>query len=234
MRTGGIYLSVPYSGATVYQNDSPIGVSGYLNRNFYIGNLAPGSYAFRVERESDEVWRRTLVVEQELVTEADVFLVPEEVDATRLVRTSPATGTDRVLGDEAYDAYLAAFARPIATTTEIGSVDNAGGIALFIEGGDVYERWMRTDAPPSSFCLWSAYCVREIPIERGPAISTSAALFQGGVVYRTKDGTISIAEADIRPTPIIKELYSAPGADFRIIAGQVIVEDDGALYELEL
>ena len=72
--------SPPYtiskSDAVLSLNGAQVGTSGFLRHNFYIDNLSPGLYQVLVTREGDNPWHRTLVVEPELVTDAQAFLIP--------------------------------------------------------------------------------------------------------------------------------------------------------------
>src|SRR3989344_7865641 len=68
VRTGGIFLSIPYSDATVSLNGKEAGTTGFLTRRFYIDDLAPSTYAIHVEREGSNPWYRALVVEPSIVT----------------------------------------------------------------------------------------------------------------------------------------------------------------------
>ena len=50
VKTGGIYISVPYADAVVSMNGEEVGTSGLLKRGFYIDDLTPGSYVIGVTR----------------------------------------------------------------------------------------------------------------------------------------------------------------------------------------
>src|SRR5258708_7086424 len=70
VQTGGIFINVPSSDATISLNGEPVGTSSFLNHNFYISDLASSAYLVRVEKPGYRPWDKVLVVEPELVTDA--------------------------------------------------------------------------------------------------------------------------------------------------------------------
>ncbi len=228
IKMGGIFISVPYAGAAVSINGEAVGTSGIVKSRFYIDNLPPSSYEIQVTREGSRPWKKTLVVEENLVSDARALLIPKEIRPTPLSFIAEASTTKTVSRSQ-YDLYISSFKLPSATSTR-GSF----GESVFIENGDVFVRLSDAGAlPPSSFCGRPSYCVSEIPIESGKAISTEASFFGGGVVYATKEGGIFLAESDIRPTPAVASIYPKRGAIFRVIDGALIIKDGKDLYEME-
>ena len=229
VKTGGIFVSVPYADAVVAMNGEEVGTSGLLKRGFYIDDLTPGSYIIAVTREGYRPWYRTLVVEQKIVSDARALLIPEEIEAVPLTYVAGVASSTRVIPRADYDAYLAAFKIPAATTTE-----GVSGESVFVEQGNVFVRLTDESAlPTSNFCGRPSFCVSEIPIEQGKQTAVNAAPFKGGIVYATKEGGISLAEADIRPTAVSVAVYSARGSEFRVIGGELIVKDGKDLYQIE-
>lgn len=238
VHTGGIFISVPYSDVRISIDGAAVGTTGLLKHDFYVSDLIPGAYRVRAERAGNRSWERVLVVEQNLVSTASVFLMPDTLSVVRLTTaTSTASGSatsTRTISAAEREAYLAAFKTAPATTSR-GAVGERNGEALFVQGGDAIVRWVRADAPhPSAFCGRPSYCVDEIPIEvESGKTTTRAAFFSGGVVYRTKEGGVFITEADVRPTAVSAALYPKPGADFIVASGALIVKDGSALYEVQ-
>jgi hypothetical protein len=230
VKTGGVFISVPYSEAIVSMNGKDVGTSGLLKRGFYIDDLSPGSYVILVTREGYRPWYRTLVVEQEIVSDARALLIPEEIEAVLLAYGTSAASSTRVVSRADYNEYLAAFDIPAATTTR-----GVSGESVVVEDGNVYVRLTEKNAlPTSNFCGRPSYCVSEIPIEQGKQTAINAASFGGAVVYATKEGGVFLAEADIRPTAVSVPLYPQRGAEFRVIDGELIVKDDDDLYQISL
>lgn len=229
VKTGGIYISVPYSNARISINDESVGETGFLQRSFYIDDLAPAAYVVRAERENARAWRRVLIVEPQLVTSADVVLLPEEITLTELVLSGSATGT-RVVSEEVYAAMSAVFATSTASTTL--PLDERGGIQLLLVDGDIIARWTEEGQPPAIFCASPSLCESEISVKRFGGAAVDARFFGSGVVYRTKEGGIYFAEIDIRATPVSAQIYGAEKTDMRIINGALIIKSGQALYEV--
>lgn len=226
VRTGGMYLSVPYDEATVFLNGDEIEHTSFLNKGFYVDNLAPSSYEMRVERAGSHVWNRTLVVEPQVVTKAEVVLPLLKARFARLTRGGITSSTTRGVSSDTYDTYAVAFRR-YATSTE------EKGIAAFVEGGNVYVRWTDPDRqPPDNFCIEPSSCAEEIAVESGDASALSVSFFEGGIVYSTRESGVHFSEIDVRPTPTSVTLYSKPGAGARVVGDSLIVKDGSTLYLL--
>lgn len=232
VRTGGVYVSVPYNDAIVYLNGEEVGRSGFLQRDFYIGDLAPAAYSVRVDAADRRSWSRLLVVEPQLVTDAHTVLLPEEITLSRLIISGVATST-KVVSRTTYDAYIAAFATPTVFASSTLPVDEQEGVAIFLEEGDLIARWMRQGHPPSTFCGSPSICETEMSIKRIGGEATDAHFFGGGVIYRTKEGGVYFAEIDVRPTAVSAQLYAASDADMRLIDDVLVVKSGDLLYEVE-
>lgn len=228
VKTGGIYLSVPYSDATVFFDDEEIGASSFLNRSFYFEDLTPGAYTVRVVRSDFREWSRTLVVEQQLVTDAEALLLPSEFEFRELVVGTSTTATSTSISAQQYAEYESVFERSAATT----SASSVAGELVVIENGDVVVRWTGEQSlPPSRFCGRPSYCVMEISIERDSAIATTSIFYGGGVLFATTEG-VFFSEVDIRPTHNRVPIYPKSGANFRIVNGSVVIKDGKKFYEL--
>lgn len=236
VRTGSVIVSVAKSDALLSLNGAEIGTSGFLRHNFYVDNLAPGAYQVRVTREGEHPWHRTLIVEPELVTDAQAFLVPLEITSVRLLdaaKAASSTAATTTTPHATYEAYRKAFMPSSATSTPIVALHKPTSEVIALEAGNVSVLWTDTDVlPPSRFCRGPSVCSTEIPIESGTQNTISAEFFGGGVVYATKEGGVFLEEIDIRPEPILVQLYPVRGADFRVVAGHLIVKDGSVLYEI--
>ena len=232
VRTGGIYVAIPDSDATLTLNGDVVGTSGFLQREFYIGDLAPAAYSVRVEAPGLRSWSRILVVEPQLVTDVRAKLLPEEIMLSRLIVSGTASST-KVVSRTTYDAYLAAFATSTAIASSTLPVDESDGVGLFLEDGDIIARWMRTDRAPSLFCGSPSICEKEMSVKRIGGDATDAHFFAGGVVYRTVEGGIYFAEIDIRPIAVSAQIYAAPETEMRLLDGSLIIKSGDILYEVE-
>lgn len=233
VRTGSIIISIGEGNAVLSMNGVEIGTSGFLRHNFYVDNLTPGAYQILVTHEGDHPWHRSVIVEEELVTDAQAFLVPKEIDPILLVDGTKAPLSTTTIPHATYESYRTAFLPSKATSTLIVASHNPTSEVVALEDGNVLVRW--TDAetlPPSRFCRGPSFCGTLIPIESGKQQATNAEFFGGGVVYTTKEGGVFLGEIDIRPEPLMVQLYPVRGANFRIVEGHLIVKDGAALYEI--
>lgn len=242
VRIGGIFISVPYSGAKVFLNGKVLGESGFLQHDFYVGTLVPDTYNVSVEEVGMLQWTRSLVVEEQLVTDARALLIKKDIGILRLVvatttdaTSSPLVATTTRVSPDDDAAIKAAFNKPAATST-VGTLGEFRGEAIFVEKGDTYVRWMNAgEFPPSVFCESPSSCVPRIQIEASPNTkSVNAAFFMGGIVYTTLERGVYFSEADVRPGIIRMPIYEKPGADFRIVLGRLFVKDGSKYYEIEL
>lgn len=237
VRTGGIYIGVPYADADVSVNGEHIGRSGFLDRSFYLGDLAPASYTVRVERDNYRPWTRQLTVEEQLVTDARALLLPIEITPIRLMlATSSAsenTDTIRIVPRTTLTEYAAIFAATTTASTTI-PVDEQEGIGLFLEKGILTARWIQENSfPPSQFCQQPSVCTDTIVIENSARV-VDAHFFRGGVVYVTDVGEVHFIEADVRPTPLHLLFFEAPKAQVRIIDDALVVKSGPDYYEITL
>jgi len=233
VRTGSVIITVAEGDASVFINGEEIGTSGFLRHNFYVDNLAPGTYQILVTREGDLPWHRSVVVEEEIVTDAQAFLVPKEVTSVQLIDSARAPLSTTTIPHATYESYRTAFLPPKATTTQSVTPRQSANEVVAVENGNVIVRWMDAEAlPPSRFCRRPSSCGGIISVESGKQIAIKAEFFAGGVVYTTKEGGVFLAEADVRPEPLVAPLYPVRGADFRIVDGHLIVKDGTSLYEI--
>lgn len=70
-------------------------------------------------------------------------------------------------------------------------------------------------------------------VKKGKEQVVSAQFWGGGVAYSTSESGVYLAEADVRPTPLIIPLYARRGADFRIANGTLIIKDGTSLYQID-
>lgn len=243
VETGGIYVSVPVSDASVFINGKEEGTSSLFTRSFYADDLIKGNYVVQVSREGYYPWVKKLTVESRIVTDVAAFLVPQTLSIREIeVREEgeDTATTTRTVSRGEYSALLRAFtlsatsspSREAAEATTTPS-DIRTGMELHIEGGNVIVRWTKDiRSTPSSFCLKPSSCVQEFFIEKGRDTAVDAQFFGGGIAYATKESGIFLAENDVRPVPLVVPVYSRPGAQFRIVSGSLIVKDGKTLYDI--
>lgn len=251
--TGGIHISTPTSDVVIALNGEAIEHSNLFLRSFFIDNLEPGSYVIQATLDGYHPWSKTLVVESRLVTDVSMRAVPqplrifeliekEEESSASTTPESSATSTILFLSPDELEEIADIFAtttplfESIGTTTDetvLPSEDVEGGAELVIEDGNLLIRWTRSNQPPSSFCTRPSLCIGHFFLERGPHTVTDARFFGGAVLYRTLESGIFLVEADIREPRLLVNVYSTPGAEFRVIGGTLYIKDNGTFYQVE-
>lgn len=138
VKTGGVYVHSDLANAKVFINDEFIEDNGVFLKNTLIQNLRPNKkYTIRVEKEGYRTWTKELFVQPNLVSEARILMLKNEIDFRKiLMELVPETSTSTIketVGKEAKSVlnpeyeYLAElfledreqFAVDVATTTLI-------------------------------------------------------------------------------------------------------------------
>lgn len=238
---GGIYISVPTSGASVSINGKEEGISSLFNRSFYDDSLTAGSYVVEAAREGYYPFIKKLTVEPRIVTDVSVFLVPQTLTIREIEvkEGDVVASTTRAVSKSEYAQILKAFkVSPVATSQNTAGAtstpfDAHSSMELYVEKGNVVVRSTKdAQSLPSSFCAKPSLCVQEFFIEKGEGTATNAKFFVGGVVYSTKESGVFLAENDIRLPRLVVPIYTRPGAAFRILNGALIIKDGTSLYEV--
>jgi hypothetical protein len=95
IQTGGIYLHSDVANTNVYIDDVFIEKNGQFLRNTFVQTLLPNrTHKVVVQKEGLQDWRKDLMVLPDLVTEANVIMLPREFEW----RMIPATSTLPVSG----------------------------------------------------------------------------------------------------------------------------------------
>lgn len=231
VKTGGIYIEVPYQDAVVTINGLDARRSSFLQRSFYIDDLTPGAYVIRVEKPGYRSWGRILVVEPQLVTDATALLLPNEITLKPL--SIVVASSTKTVSRAVYESYLDAFATsspPHASSTL--PIDVSGDVGLFLEEGQLFARWLSNRHPSSIFCETPLICRHEIPIRRDGGMVIDARFFGNGIVYQTKEGNVYFTEVDVRLSPVSSLIVGSEGLLMRVVGGALVVKIDTALYEV--
>lgn len=92
-KTGGIYLHSSVNNAKIYLDDEFIESNGVLIRNTFVQDLIPDrTYKIVVQKEGLYDWRKTLSVYPGIVTEANVLMLPEEIELSAVFPYEDALG----------------------------------------------------------------------------------------------------------------------------------------------
>lgn len=245
VRTGGLYVSIPYSRSDVFLENKIVKQSGLFSKNVFVQNLRPDVYEIRVEKEGYQTWYKTLRVFPKTVTEGYPFLLknvsvltqipefpilPDELAATG---TKIKTATSTVQTDQ-YKEVKILFAPVSATSTASTSDFKKTRRNILVENkrGILYASWTGSqDSIPHYFCE-DEVCKSEILINADATIKTFD-FFPGRddlMIYGTQNG-IFVVEIDDRSKQNIHSILIGGSLDFRVKDNEtVIIRKDGSYF----
>ncbi len=230
---GGTHVSIPYEGASVFLNGEPLGETGILDHEFYIGNLAPSAYVLEVKKPEYKTWTRVVVVDPQVVTSVQALLIKEKPQLTVLTEDEIRIVRE-VLTRQAQDSQAAIIKNAKNSPVADMPTDVSDDLGLFLEHGDVFVRFIDDKPLPAIFCGRPSFCNSEISIENGSNVSVGAFFYRGGVVYITKEGGVYFSEIDNRPVPVNALLFSALNADAFVADEDLMIKSGGAFYKAEV
>lgn len=243
IRTGGVFVSVPESGAEAYIDGLMVKQTGIFQRNIFVQNLKPGSHDIKVVKDGFQSWSKQLQVFPKTVTEAHSFLLPEKAvlveipafaadeaglfSATSTTASSSTKLTSSTQNPE-YRKTLALF----ATTT---SPNIKRKLLVKKIGETLHVSWTGSpDSTPYYFCV-SEICQKEVIIKPTSRL-LSFDFFPGRddlLIIDLEDG-IYLTEIDNRSAQNIQTLLKGKGFDFRVDDGVIYVKKGKDIYYISL
>jgi len=239
VRTGGLSISVPYSGAQVSIGNSIIKDTSIFQRNIFVQNLRPATYDIRVTKDGLQEWKKRLMVSPQTVTEAHVFLLPQKpvleevptllVDGNSLEATTTKILQKKSAPNPQYQFVLALFGtttKSITTTSD--SLKIKRKLSVTNKDGALHVVWEgNVDSLPYYFCSDQS-CKSEIVVRALSKIRYFD-FFPGRddlLVVALPDG-IFVLDIDDRSPHNVQFLEVAPGLDFRIQNNETIFIKEG-------
>lgn len=233
VRTGGLHISVPYSGARVLIGDSVLKETSVFQKNIFVQNLRPGSYEVKVEKEGLQSWSKRLIVFPQRVTEGYAFLLPKEIkpiEIPEFLIEGTGTSTPKKPQKENYEYTnaIALFTRATTTATSSDFVKTRRKLSVENIKGTLHATWKGDmDSIPHYFCL-NESCKEDIIIEASAKVRTFD-FFPGRddlLVVALPQGVYAI-EIDDRSLQNIQTIYEASLLDFRIKDDEIIILEKG-------
>jgi len=256
IKTGGIYVEVPFSGASFYVDDEYKGVGSLFQKSFFIQDLLPDVYSVRIDREDYQDWRKDFEVIPTRIANGKVLLLPKEPQLVLVSSSSP----EFVLEDSSIDKrevstaeYRELIAHFDATSTVLSSVSDVGTSTILYQGatttvielGDIglwkdteglHAWWLGNEERFPYFFCETSICKREILVAGNGIDISNFDFFPGDnqfVIIGWPDG-VFVTELDTRHPQNIQSLYPIAGVTFRVINNSVYVLDGGDLFEIEI
>jgi hypothetical protein len=250
IKTGGIHVAVPTSGATFYLDDEFAGNGTIFQRSFFTQNLAPGIYTVRIEKEGYHPWRKQLEVFPTFISEARALLLVKDPELTPIPETLSDIGIGTTTANTRYREILGAFSAtstglrgaPLGATTTVAylgattTVYDRDGVGIWLDDSGLHALWLRkAEDYPYVFCAFTE-CTPEILVwGRSSEIRhfdflPSDNLF---VLLERPDGIV-VAELDTRVPQNVQPLYLSEGAQFRVIGNVLYILDGKQLFEVKI
>ncbi len=246
LSTGGIYVNAAPTGSDIYLNAKLKDTTSFFSKNLVIKSLRSGSYDIVVKKDGYNAWSKNIKVFNNLVSDANVFMLPEKVE---LVET-PKYIASSTLKNPDYTSIDLIFTKK-ATTTKIISTTTidfksnlgtklspimSGKIGLWREGYKIYSQWFgREDLAPRYFCN-EVNCTSQTLVANLNALPRKIDFlpdYSGVAVIAIQDRifAIQIEENAEKKEQII---YKGIAPDFRIIDGVLYVKDGVRIFEVIL
>lgn len=256
IKTGGIYVEVPVSGASFFVEDEFQGTGFLFQKSFFVQDLLPGVYSVRIDREGYHDWRKDFEVAPTLIVSGKALLLPKEPNLILVSSSSPEAVledeliTQREVSIVEYRKFIAYFD---ATSTIKSAVSEIATSSIFYEGatttvielgdiglwkgtGGLRAWWLgNADRFPYFFCKADT-CSREILVAGGSEDISNFDFFPADnqfIIIEWPDG-VFVTELDTRNPQNIQPLYAVTGAQFRVIDNTIYILDDGSLFEIDL
>lgn len=139
--TGGVYVTNIGIGSVVTIDDKDQKTASFLDRSILFQRLSPEEHYIKVEKESYLTWSKTVTVFPNRVTEIHPVLIPEIVEATKIIATSTLNDLTKEFKEKA-DA--------LATTTE--EITSNSDVKSYIDDGKLYVSWESISGSPYFTC----------------------------------------------------------------------------------
>ncbi len=226
IRTGGLFVAVPESGAQVRIGEEIVKQTGVFQRNIFVQNLKPDMYEITVTKDGFQSWSKELLVFPQTVSESYPFLLPVEPAIVEIERYTPviingtSTGAvNKKLETSEYktaiNIFIATTTAKVATTSDVIKVKRK--LAVTNDKGALFVEWTGSvESTPYYFCI-NQICQEKIDITFSSPVRTFD-FFPGRddlLVVVIEDG-IFVIEIDNRSKQNIQTLMEGKGLDFRI------------------
>lgn len=249
VKTGGIYISAPGSGAEIYVNNKIGKITNILQHDFFEQNLTPGTYFIFVYKEGYWPWSKELQVHEQLVVDAYAFLVPREPKTEEITKILPKTADNPTGGpNSSYQDVLALFSSRISTSTAMRlNTETASAtttvtrdkVQLIRTDSTISAKWLGDiNKAPFYFCdEYKQKCAGKINIFTSPTKIKTFDFYPGrnDVILIARKNGIYAVEADVRKIQNFALVYAGNDPDFRIGSdGGFYVKDGSAFYRVTL
>jgi hypothetical protein len=263
IRTGGIYVAIGESGATVSIDGEPREVTTFISRNAFVQDLFAGDYRVEVSKPGHQTWAKNLEVYPELVTEWRPVLVPDPVPLAEVASTTRAATSTPPAKNPRFAEVVALFAPATstksgvraATSTDparLGLVETlaeagrrdlekettlkvAGSFGAWTRAGVLRFVWLGEDDATPSFLCSPDGCLAEALVSLPNPVTWFDFLPGRDDVFVVVTQTGAwVVEADGRGGRNVALLKSGAGIEARVSGAAVVLRQGGRYWEVEI
>lgn len=256
LKTGGIYVSSAPIGSEIYLNDKLKDKVSFFNRDILIKNLMSGEYEIQVRKIGYNNWTKKINVENNLVADADVFMLQKKVEVQNIPKyildaSNGSTSSIKIKNPE-YTDMIALFA---ATTTKLSKALSIigvdfknnlgtakspimnGRLGLWKEKEKIFVKWFGdNDNAPKYLCDNTLDCTKTMLVIELPIEPTEISFLLGydGVILISAQGTVFAMQIDDNTDKIKQIIYMGKDPRFILSAGSLYVKDGDTISEIVL
>jgi hypothetical protein len=260
IRTGGIYVAVGETGATVSLDGEERETTSFITRNVLVQNLFAGGYHVTVDKPGYLSWTKELQVYPALVTEWHPALVPDPVPLAEVYKTATSTDgatTTPPRPNPRYAEVVALFAPSasarastsparlavVSALAEGGRRDLekeptlkiVGDLAAWTSAGALRYAWLgEEDQTPHYMCSPEGCVTEAIVTLPNPVLAFEFAPGRSDLfVVVTKTGAW-LVEADGRGSRNVALLVPGEGVELRAADDVLVFRQNGRYWQLAL
>ncbi len=243
-RTGGLYISTNQSGVQIYVNNKLIRETGIFQKNIFVQNLKPGTFAIETRKDGFISWKKELMIYPETVAEARTFMLPNDVILNEILPFVDTDGTPttsltilKTKNPEFTDITSIFLPPKITKKSATTTLDTKilGKLYLKKISGKLHASWMgNQDERPLYFCI-NNICRNEIIIQTSSSVR-SFDFFPGrsDLVIVVLDSGIYVTEIDDSPGQNTQPILNGTNLDMRVKDNIVYIKKEVTLYSVSL
>ncbi|MFA5935098.1 MAG: PEGA domain-containing protein [Candidatus Paceibacterota bacterium] len=255
-KTGGIYINSAPINSEIYIDSKLRSSTSFFERDLLIKNLKPDLYNIMVKKEGYNSWSKKIIVLDNLVSDANVFMLPIKIDyrdipKENFIDSKRGTTTIKIKQpNEEYKYVLSFFseevslkAKKIASSsfsnknlgTEEFPIMN-GKIGLWRDKTKVFVSWYgKAESAPKYFCN-KGICVKTIQVfdfKTEPTKIDFLPSYDGVIIFASIDEVFAMQVED-NELKEVQPIYKGKKPDFRLINGIIYVKDGDIINEVLL
>jgi len=254
LKTGGIYINSAPINSEIYINSKLKNNTSFFERDILVKNLKSGIYEVVVKKEGYNTWLKKINVSNNLVSDANVFMLQEEIGVRDIPKENTndfnnGTTTTKIkeLNEEyeyIYNFFLNDLSlknKKTASSTflykNLGTKESpimSGKEGLWQENGKVFVGWFgKENSEPQYLCI-TTECKKSMLVFDLLKEPTNLGFLPGfyGVIIVAFDNQIFAVQLEENPNKSAQLIYKGEKPDFRIISGTVYIKDVDFIAEV--